>query len=86
MNPSLNPTPLKKCRHAKGWRLVRVKKELIKIGTPVSWPTLVMVDNGYRSVKGKKKAYKPNMSTLIFLGKLFKKKPKSMYKDRSKAI
>lgn len=95
MNPSLNPTPLQKLRNRKGWRLNRVAEELKKRGTPISWPTLLMIDHGFRSViirdkegqiiKEGKKPYKPRPGYLMILAKLFKVKDYStMYEDRSK--
>ena len=80
---NLNPTPLQKCRHKKGWRLVTVKQKLIERGTPVSWPILVNVDRGFKMVKGKKMPYHPFDRTLADIGRLFKKKAKDIYEDRS---
>lgn len=96
MTPNLKPTPLKIHRTKKGWRLVRVDQELKKRGTPISWPTLLKIDHGFRSeiirdkitkkkIKEKKVAYKPRTGYLMILAKLFKvKDPNSMYEDRSK--
>lgn len=95
MNPSLNPTPLQKLRHKKGWRLNRVEQELKKRGTPISWPTLLLIDHGFRSVitrdkegeiiREQKKPYKPRPGYLMILAKLFKvKDANTMYEDRSK--
>lgn len=97
MNPDLNPTPLEMLRHKKGWRLIRVKQELQKRGTPISWPTLLRIEHGYRTViirdkvtkqiiKEKKMPYKPRTGYLMILAKLFKvKNENSIYEDRSKA-
>jgi hypothetical protein len=85
-NIDLEATPLKRCRHKKGWRLVRVKQELIDKGTPISYPVLLTIEHGYKVDKaGKKLPYKPGRRTLADLGKLFKKKPEDMYEDRSKS-
>lgn len=81
---NLEPTPLQRCRHKKGWRLVTVKQKLIEKGTPVSWPILVNIDRGFKRVKGKNFSYKPTNRTLADIGKLFHKKPEEMYEDRSK--
>lgn len=96
MNPNLKPTPLQIHRNKKGWRVVRVAQELKKRGTPISWPTLLKIDHGYRSeiirdkitneiLKEKRIAYKPRVGYLMILAKLFKvKDPNKMYEDRSK--
>lgn len=96
MNPNLKPTPLENLRHKKGWRLVQVKEELKKRGTPISYPTLLRIEHGYRIVitrdkatgeviKEKKMPYKPRPGYLMILAKLFKvKDEKSIYEDRSK--
>lgn len=96
MNPNLNPTPLQKLRHKRTWRLVRVKQELLKKGTPIAWPTLLKIDHGYRSliirdkttkkiISEKKVAYKPRIGYLMILAKLFNvKDANSIYEDRSK--
>lgn len=96
MSTNLKPTPLQIHRNKKGWRLVRVDQELKKKGTPISWPTLIKIDHGFRSViirhkitrkkiKEKKMAYKPRAGYLMILAKLFKvKNPNKMYEDRSK--
>lgn len=96
MNPNLNPTPLEKLRHKKGWRLIQVKDELIKRGTPISYPTLLKIEHGYRTVvmrdkitrkkmKEKKMPYKPRAGYLMILAKLFKMKNENdIYEDRSK--
>lgn len=95
MNPPLKPTPLEKLRHKKGWRLLRVHKELAKRGTPISYPTLLKIEHGYRSEisrdssgnisREKKVKYKPRAGYLLILAKLFKvKSPNSIYEDRSK--
>lgn len=81
---NLEPTPLQRFCHKKGWRLVRVKEELIARGTPVSWPILVNINRGFKMVKGKKFPYHPTNRILIDIGKLFKKKAAQMYEDRSK--
>lgn len=85
-NINLFPTPLKRCRHKKGWRLVRVKQELIKKGTPISYPTLLTIEHGFKVDKetGQKLPYKPGRRLLADLGKLFKKQAEEMYEDRSK--
>lgn len=97
MNPPLIPTPLQKLRHKKGWRLTRVHKELKKKGTPISYPTLLRIEHGYRTevirdektneILGEKKMpYKPRAGYLMILAKLFNvKAPNSIYEDRSKA-
>lgn len=96
MNPNLNPTPHQKLRHKKGWRLVNVKEQLLKRGTPISWPTLLKIDHGFRSViirdkitrkkiKEVRAAYKPRPGYLMILAKLYRvKDPNSIYEDRSK--
>lgn len=94
MNPNLNPTPLEKLRHKKGWRLIRVKKELDARGTPISYPTLLRIEHGYRTVierdkKGNilqeiKMPYNPRPGYLMILAKLFKVKDANcIYEDRS---
>lgn len=90
----MNPSPLRKLRHKKGWRLNEVEKKLIEKGTPVSWPTLLKIDHGFNKViirdihgnilKEEKRPYKPSMRILSDIGKLFKKPAKEMYEDRSK--
>lgn len=90
----MNPAPLKHLRHQKGWRLTEVSIKLKAQGTPISWPTLVNIDHGYRSVivrdkagkkiREKKAAYKPFRRTLADIAKLFKVKPEDVYEDRSK--
>lgn len=92
MNSS-HPTPHQILRHKKGWRLVHVHQELLKRGTPVSYPTLLMIDKGFRPVNvrdenkkiisRKKKKYKPSRYTLILLSKLYKVKPEEIYSDRT---
>lgn len=94
MASNLKPTPLQKLRHKKAWRLKRVHKELIKQGTPVSWPTLLKIDHGCKTVivRGpdkkilheKKVAYHPYERTLSDIAKLFKVKSTQIYEDRSK--
>lgn len=94
MVSNLKPTPLQKLRHKKAWRLKRVFKELIKQGTPVSWPTLLKIDHGCKTVivrgpnreilEEKKVAYHPYERTLSDIGKLFKVSSKKVYEDRSK--
>lgn len=96
MNPTLKPTPLVKLRHKKGWRLTRVHTELQKKGTPISYPTLLRIEHGYRTViirdkktkeiiEEKKMRYNPRAGYLMILAKLFDvKAPNSIYEDRSK--
>lgn len=96
MNPTLKPTPLVKLRHKKGWRLTRVHIELKKKGTPISYPTLLRIEHGYRTViirdkktkeiiEEKKMSYNPRAGYLMILAKLFDvKAPNSIYEDRSK--
>lgn len=100
MNPTLdqtlNPTPLEILRNKKGWRLNRVHQELKKRGTPISYPTLLRIEHGYRSVivrdkitkeilKEKKMPYKPRPGYLMILAKLFRVADEnSIYEDRSK--
>jgi hypothetical protein len=75
----MEPTPLKEFRHKKGWRLNRVESELIKRKIPISWPTLIKIDNGYKSViikntdgtmQRKKAKYNPSNKNLKKLAKL----------------
>ena len=95
MNPNLKPTPLEKLRHKKGWRLIRVKQELDKRQTPISYPTLLRIEHGYRTmivrddkgaiVNEKKIPYKPRHWHLIQLAKLFNvKNPQKIYENRHK--
>ncbi len=96
MNPTLKPTPLVKLRHKKGWRLTRVHTELLKRGTPISYPTLLRIEHGYRTVivrdkitreitKEIKMPYKPRPGYLMILAKLFKvQDANTIYQDRSK--
>lgn len=96
MNPDLNPTPLEKLRHKKGWRLNRVETELKERGTPISYPTLLRIEHGYRTVverdkegnivSEKKMPYTPRPGYLLILAKLFKvKNANEIYEDRSKS-
>lgn len=92
---NLKPTPLQIHRNKKGWRLNRLEQELKKRGTPISWPTLLIIDHGFRNVitrdknrniiKEEKKAHKPRPGHLLILAKLFKvADANTMYEDRSK--
>ena len=91
---NLNPTPLKTLRHKKGWRLSHLCAELKRKETPISWPTLVMIDNGFRAkvkrdengkiISRKRQKYKPSRHILAALAKFFKVKPDAIYSDRSK--
>lgn len=89
----MKPTPLRNLRHKKGWRLNLVHKKLMAQGTPVSWPTLLKIDHGFKKdiirkngviVKEKKIPYNPSSRILADIAKLFKVKAKDMYQDRSK--
>lgn len=94
MNSELKATPLKKLRHKKGWRLIKVKQELDKRGTPISWPTLLKIEHGYKTgiirglngkiLKEQKLLYRPSRRTLADIAKLFKVDIKDVYQDRSK--
>lgn len=89
----MKPAPLRELRHKKGWRLVHVSEQLIKRGTPVSWPILINIDRGYKvlilrdntkkiiSIQIKK--YNPSRHTKNDIAKLFKVKPQQIYADRS---
>lgn len=90
----ITETPLRRLRHQKGWRLIRVKQELIKQGTPISWPTLLKIDHGYKSaiirdkqgkiIEEKKMPYTPHPRTLADLAKLFKVKIGKVYQHKNK--
>lgn len=88
------PTPLQKLRHKKAWTLSELNLKLIEAKTPVSFPTLINIDRGYRSKvlrdefgkidRREKLPYHPNPRTLADIARLFNVKPSSVYKDRSK--
>lgn len=85
----MEPTPLKKLRYKKGWRLIHVYKELIRLKTPISWPTLIKIDNGYttawdgQKIMGKiKKKYTPGKKALQKLSKLTGIKSSKIYAHR----
>lgn len=90
----MDPTPLQHLRHQKGWRLITVAEKLKEKNTPVSWPTLVNFDRGYRAViirdkKGnkvreEKRKYSPGRHTCEDIARLFKANPEEIYQDRSK--
>lgn len=80
----MDPTPLRKFRHQKGWRLIQVETELKKKKIPISWPMLVNIDRGYKT-KGKiKLSYFPGEIIRKKLSKLMNLKPNKVYADRSK--
>lgn len=79
----MKPTPLRKWRHNKGWRLNCVEKELIRKKIPISWPMLVNIDRGFKT-KGKIKfSYFPGEAIRKKLSKLMQLKPEKVYADRS---
>lgn len=79
----MEPTPLRKWRHNKGWRLVRVEKELKSKSIPISWPMLVNIDRGFKT-KGKIKfSYFPGEAIRKKLSRLMNLKPERVYADRS---
>lgn len=80
----MDPTPLRKFRHQKGWRLVRVETELKKKKIPISWPMLVNLDRGFKTNNGIKEKYFPGEVIRKKLAKLMGIKPAKVYADRSK--
>ena len=95
MKPTLRATPLQKLRHQKGWRLIRVQRELQKQGTPISWPTLINIDRGFKVVvirdenkqilEERKLPYKPGKRLLTDIADLFDVPVKKIYQDRSQS-
>lgn len=80
----MNPTPLRKFRHKKGWRLVQVERELKRKKISISWPMLVNIDRGFKT-KGKIKfSYFPGETIRKKLSKLMGIEPAKVYIDRSK--
>ncbi len=89
----MNPSLLAELRHQKGWRLIQVHQKLKDRDTPVSWPTLLKIDHGYKTVvvrnrKGRvtgerKIPYKPTRGILRDIAGLFKVKVSKVYEDRS---
>lgn len=89
----MKPAPLRELRQKKGWRLIHVSEQLIKRGTPVSWPILINIDRGYKAIITRdsnskiinihKKKYNPSRHTKADIAKLFKVKPEEIYADRS---
>lgn len=73
------PTTLEKIRYKKGWTLLELRK---KVKNLISYPTLIMIDRGYRMVKGKKVKYNPNPRTLRYLAEVCNVKPSQVYEPR----
>lgn len=88
------PTPLQKLRHKKAWTLSQLYLKLREAETPISFPTLILLDHGYRSKvirdengkisRKEKLPYTPNPRTLADIARLFNVKPSAVYEDRSK--
>lgn len=88
----MEPTPLQHLLHKKTWTLTYLQARLKENNTPCSYPTLLMIKNGYRSKRVKNKdghltkvkiKYKPNRRTLTDIAKIFKVNPLEIYQDRN---
>lgn len=89
----MEPTPLQHLLQKKAWTLSHLKIKLDENKTPCSYPTLLMIKNGYRSKRVKNKdgqttkgkiKYNPHRRTLTDIAKIFKVTPEEIYQDRSK--
>ena len=75
----MDPTPLQKILHKKGWRLRDLHE---KVKTYISYPTLLNINHGYKTEKGVQVQYTPHPSTLQIISNVVGYPATKIYEHR----